>query len=105
MGVAGGLTVGLEEPARLKTRQAFVEIALAPLVVGEHAHRVIVAELVDDQAEARPTVHDHHREFCAATLDAMHVRDLRPAELAVQRVEPRERHLGAMDRYPMAPRS
>src|SRR6266851_4945593 len=104
IGVAGALAVRLEEPARLKTREPFVEIALTPLVVGEHAHRVIVAELVDDQTEAGPTVHDHHRELRAAALDAMHVRDLRPAELAVQRVEPRERHLGAVNRYPVAPR-
>ena len=104
IGVAGALPVRLEEPARLKTREALVQEALAPLVVGEHAHRVIVAELVDDQAEAGPAVHDHHGEFCAAALDAMHVRDLRPAELAVQRVEPRERRLRSMDRYPVAPR-
>src|SRR6266566_1672148 len=104
IGVAEALPVRLEEPARLKTREALVQETLAPFVVGEHAHRVIVPELVDDQAEAGPTVHDHHREFRAATLDAMHVRDLRPAELAVQRVEPRERHLGAMDGYPVAPR-
>ena len=82
-GITRALAVGFEEPAGLKAREALIEEALAPFVVGENAHRVIVAELVNNQPDAWATVHDHHREFGAATFDAMHVGDLRPGEFAV----------------------
>src|SRR5439155_15188952 len=57
-----------------------------------------------DQAEAGAAVHDHHRKFGAAPFDAMHVGDLRPRELAVQRIEPGERHLRACDGNALPPR-
>src|SRR5207248_9879014 len=82
-GITRALAVGLEEPARLKAGEALIEKPFAPFVIGENAHRVIVAELVDNQTDAGPAVHDHHREFGAATFDAMDVGDLRPGELAV----------------------
>ncbi len=94
----------LEVPARLKAREALVEKPLAPLIVGEDTHRVVVAELVDDQAEAGAAVHDHHREFGAAAFDTVDVGDLGPGELAVERVEPGEGGFGAPNRDPVPPR-
>src|SRR2546430_16141996 len=70
--------VGLEEPAFLEVREPLVEPPLAPLVVGELAHQVLVTGLVHDQAERGAAVHDHHRELDAAALDAVHVGELRP---------------------------
>ena len=95
--------VGLEVPARLEAGEALVEKPLAPLVVGENAHRVVMAHLVQDQAEPGAAVHHHHRELGPAALDAVHVGQLRPGERPVQRVEPGERRHGAADRYSVPP--
>ena len=78
VGVLPLARVGLEEPAFLEVREPLVEPPLAPLVVGELAHQVLVAGLVHDQAERRAAVHDHHRELGAAALDAVHVGELWP---------------------------
>ena len=72
-----------EKPTGLKARETFVEIALAPLIVREDPHRVVVPQLVDDEAETSAAVHDHHGEFGATAFDAVDVRDLRPRELAI----------------------
>src|SRR6266516_6128395 len=96
--------VRLEKPAGLEAGESFVEPSFAPLVVRKDAHRVVVAQLVYDEAEAGAAVHDHHREFGAAPFDAVHVGDLRPCEFAVQRIEPGERHLRAYDSNALSPR-
>src|SRR5438552_18438936 len=59
---------------------------------------------MDDEAETRAAFHDHHWEFGTTVLYAVDVRDLRPRELAVQRIEPGERSLGPLDRDPLSPR-
>ena len=102
-GIFRAAAVRLEKPARLEAREAFVEIALAPLVIGEDSHGIVVAELVDDEAETGAAVHDHHGKFGATALDAMNIGDLGPRECAVQRVEPAERDLGASDGDAFAP--
>ncbi len=98
------LTVRLEKPAGLEARESFIQPAFAPFVVGENPHRVVVSHLVHDEAEPRAAVHHHHGKLGAAPFDAVHVRDLRPGELAVERVEPGERHLGALHRHAFSPR-
>src|SRR6266704_7120861 len=62
-----------------------------------------VWKLVNDEAEAGAAVHDHHGEFSAAALDAVHVRDLRPRELPIERVEPAECRFGASHRDAFGP--
>ena len=95
----------LEEPPLLEVTESLVEPSFAPLVVGELPHDVLVPRLVDDEAEGRAAVHDHHREFGSAALDAMHVGELGPLVLPEQRVEPGQRHDGIPDGDPLPPRS
>src|SRR2546430_9258172 len=83
--------VRLEEPAFLEIAEPLVEPALAPLIVGELAHDVLVPRLVHDEADRCAPVHDHHGELGPAALDAVHVGELGPLILPEQRVEPRER--------------
>ena len=103
-GVSRAGAVRFKEPARLEAREAFVEIALPPFVVREDAHRVVVAELVDDKAEAGAAVHDHHGKLGAAAFDAVHIGDLRPGKLPVERIEPHQRDFGVLDGFALAPR-
>ena len=77
-------TMILEEPAGLEAREPFVEVALTPFVVGQDPHRVVVAELVNDEPETGAAVHDHHGKLGAAAFDPMHVGDLRPGEFAIE---------------------
>ena len=93
----------IKEPIGLEGGEALVEPSLAPFVIGEDAHRVVVPQLVDDQAEARAAVHDHHGELGAAAFDAVQVGDLGPGEFAVQRIEPHERDFGVLDGFALAP--
>ena len=62
-----------------------------------------MAQLVDDEPLVGRAVVDHHRELGAAALDPVHVGELRPAERAVELVQPGERRLGALDRDAAAP--
>src|SRR5438309_11897922 len=80
-----------------------VEPRLAPLIVGELAHDVLVPRLVHDEADRCAPIHDHHWELGPAALDAMHVGELGPLILPEQRVEPGERHHGVLDGLPLAP--
>ena len=73
------LALRLVEPGGLEAGESFVEPALAPLVVGQDAHGVVVAQLVDDQSLPGRAVVDHHGELGAAALDPVHVGDLGPA--------------------------
>ncbi len=98
--VQAGPAHRLPEPAGLEAGEAFVEPSLPPLVVRQQTHRVVVAELVDDQPLVGGAVVDHHRELGAAAFDPVHVGDLRPAERAVELVQPGQRVLGALDRDP-----
>src|SRR5256884_2410060 len=95
--------VRLEEPAFLEIAEPLVEPTLAPLVVGELAHDVLVPRLVHDEADRCAPVHDHHGELGPATLDAVHVGELGPLILPEQRVEPRERQDGVLDGLPLPP--
>ena len=90
----------LEKPRLLEVRQPLIEESLAPLVVREHAHRVLVARFMDDESQIRGIVHDHHRELGAASpLDPVHIGELRPGGRPVQRIEPGERRYGALQRH------
>ena len=83
--------VALVEERGLVAGEALVQPALAPLVVGQDAHQVVVAQLVHDETLTGRAVVDHHRELGAAALDPVHVGDLRPGELAEDVIEPLER--------------
>ena len=91
------------EPAGLEAGEPLVHEAFAPLIVGENAHRVVVAHLVEDQPLAVAAQHDHHRELGAPALDSMKSRHLRPGKPAVQLCQPRQRDPGALHRRPVPP--
>src|ERR1700694_1454640 len=93
--VRGALALGFEVPPRLEARESLIEPSLAPLIVGEDAHRIVVPDLVHDQADAGAAVHHHHGKLGAAGFDTMHLGDLRPGEFSKQLVEPAERHFSA----------
>src|SRR2546422_1767446 len=60
VGVRGALAVRFKEPSRLKAGEAFVEISLAPLVVGEDPHRVVVAQLMNDEDRKSTRLNSSH---------------------------------------------
>ena len=102
--VGRAAATSLEEPARLEAREPLVEKGLAPFVVGEDSHGVVVADFMDDEAQPGRAVHHHHRELGAAPFDAVHVGERGPGKLPVQRVEPREGCLRVAHGDPPAPR-
>ena len=88
----------LEIPCRLEAREALVEEPLLPLVIGEDSHQVVVADLVQNQAEAGAPIHHDHGELGSATLDAVHVRHLWPRIGTEQFVQPAKRLLSSPHR-------
>src|SRR5207253_524994 len=86
--------VRLEEPAFLEIAEPLVEPTLAPLVVGELAHDVLVPRLVHDEADRCAPVHDHHGELGPAALDPK--ADALPARSDTHRRTPGSRERGAV---------
>ena len=80
----------LLRPPALILGQPFVHPRRTPFVVRENSIGVDVPELVRDEPERRAAIHDHHRKLGAASIDAMHVADLRVGVRPVETLEPIE---------------
>ncbi len=102
--VAVGARLGrlVEEPT-LEVAEPLVQPPLAPLVVRQDAHDVVVPHFVHDQPLPRRAVVHHHREFGATPLDAVQVGHLRPGERPEETIQPLQRLGRARGRDAVAP--